>query len=141
MSTSRILAASEVAALVEDDEHGQSLSVRFDNQCVLIPEPPHRHRLPKMVAKSYSLPLWKRRSSSLSGSSSPETDVFVPEHVILRVPIPRQVFSKLVEQFIAECQAVSLAKRNPRRVLVTLFLNHSPRAWFSARHPVLTPPR
>ncbi|KAG2031190.1 hypothetical protein BDR03DRAFT_973072 [Suillus americanus] len=71
-------------------EHCQ-LSVRFNDQCVLIPKHPHRHRLPRMVTKSYSLPLWKRRSSNSGGpSSSPETDAFVPEdsHVVLRVPIP-----------------------------------------------------
>lgn len=73
-----------------NDEHCQ-LSVRFNDQCVLIPKHPHRHRLPRMVTKSYSLPLWKRRSSNSGGpSSSPETDAFVPEdsHVVLRVPIP-----------------------------------------------------
>ncbi|OJA12842.1 hypothetical protein AZE42_02425 [Rhizopogon vesiculosus] len=79
MSTSRTPAALEVRPHVDDDEHGQSLSVRFDDQCILIPELPNRHRLPKMVAKSYSLPLWKRRSSSLGGSPSLETDAFVPE--------------------------------------------------------------
>ncbi|KAG1879860.1 hypothetical protein F4604DRAFT_1752096 [Suillus subluteus] len=73
-----------------NDEHCQ-LSVRFNDQCVLIPKHPPRHRLPRMVTKSYSLPLWKRRSSNSGGpSSSPETDAFVPEdsHVVLRVPIP-----------------------------------------------------
>ncbi|KAG2131702.1 uncharacterized protein EDB93DRAFT_931652 [Suillus bovinus] len=73
-----------------NDEHCQ-LSVRFDDQCVLIPKHSHRHRLPRMVTKSYSLPLWKRRPSNSGGpSSSPETDAFVPEdsHVVLRVPIP-----------------------------------------------------
>lgn len=74
-----------------NDEHCQ-LSVRFNDQCILIPKHPQRHRLPRMVTKSYSLPLWKRRPSSSGGSSSssPETDTFVPEdsHVVLRVPIP-----------------------------------------------------
>lgn len=72
------------------DEHCQ-LSVRFNDQCILIPKHPQRHRLPRMVTKSYSLPLWKRRPSSSGGpSSSPEADTFVPEdsHVVLRVPIP-----------------------------------------------------
>jgi len=90
MSTTRTL---EIRARVDNDEHGHNLSVRFDDQCVLIPdsELPHRLRLPKMVTKSYSLPLWKRRSSSLGGLSSPETDVILPEasHIVLRVPIPR----------------------------------------------------
>ncbi|KAG0693791.1 hypothetical protein DFH29DRAFT_963010 [Suillus ampliporus] len=89
MSTSsRIPAPLDVCARA-NDEHCQ-LSVRFDDQCVLIPKHSHRHRLPRMVTKSYSLPLWKRRASSSGGSASPETDAFVPEdsHVILRVPIP-----------------------------------------------------
>lgn len=88
MSTSRHTPLD--ICLQANDEHCQ-LSVRFDDQCVLIPKHPHRHRLPRIVTKSYSLPLWKRRPSNAGGpSSSPETDAFVPEdsHVILRVPIP-----------------------------------------------------
>ncbi|KAF7785210.1 hypothetical protein Agabi119p4_1375 [Agaricus bisporus var. burnettii] len=88
-------------------------AVRFDDQCVLIPEPsPPRSRRPKVVTKSYSLPLWKRRTSPTPASDSecaydgggggggpktPTTTAFPssPEetHVVLRVPIPSFVRS------------------------------------------------
>ncbi|KAF8638681.1 hypothetical protein AX17_002026 [Amanita inopinata Kibby_2008] len=67
--------------------------VRFDNKCILIPEQ-HRKRS-RVVTKSVSLPLWKRRSSQLSDTestedpSSPVTPTAPEEtHVIIKVPIP-----------------------------------------------------
>ncbi|KAJ8591604.1 hypothetical protein M405DRAFT_99993 [Rhizopogon salebrosus TDB-379] len=117
MSTGRIPAALDIHPKVNDDEHGQSLCVRFDDQCVLIPELPHRHRLPKMVTKSYSLPLWKRRSSSLGGS--PEMDIFAPEdsHVILRVPIP---------SFSSKAQSPTRARRSDPKPLSPCLVQRSP---------------
>ncbi|KAG5651766.1 hypothetical protein H0H81_007548 [Sphagnurus paluster] len=65
--------------------------VRFDNECILIPE---RSKRPKLV-KSYSLPLWKKRSSDSEGEghstvsrrrASPSTE---DTHVLFKVPIPR----------------------------------------------------
>ncbi|KAI0063238.1 hypothetical protein BV25DRAFT_1824830 [Artomyces pyxidatus] len=35
--------------------------VRFDDACILIPLPPSRSLLPKLLSKSYSLPLFKRK--------------------------------------------------------------------------------
>ncbi|KAH7907194.1 hypothetical protein BJ138DRAFT_1182594 [Hygrophoropsis aurantiaca] len=65
--------------------------VRFNAQCVLIPEASRQHK-PKMVTRSFSLPLWKRRASSAPGTpGSPEKpDPFSSEehHVVLRVPLP-----------------------------------------------------
>ena len=37
--------------------------VRFEEQCVLIPDPAPSSRLPRLVTKSYSLPLWRRKGS------------------------------------------------------------------------------
>ncbi|KAF9445604.1 hypothetical protein P691DRAFT_260279 [Macrolepiota fuliginosa MF-IS2] len=64
--------------------------VRFDSECVLIPEYSSRRR-PRMVTKSYSLPLWKRRSPSLPDEDAPAPPLSTsPEdtHVVIRVPIP-----------------------------------------------------
>ncbi|KAI6137089.1 hypothetical protein F5141DRAFT_1059995 [Pisolithus sp. B1] len=67
-------------------------SVRFDTQCVVIPEPSPRSRRPRLVTKTYSVPLWKRRGSTsnssepdLVHSQSPEVD----NHVVLKLSLPR----------------------------------------------------
>ena len=74
--------------------------VRFDNECVLIPKTsPTRSKMPVVLTKSYSLPLWKKRSNHLSdedvedaagSSSQPQS----PEdnRVTIKVPIPTSVF-------------------------------------------------
>ncbi|KIJ60120.1 hypothetical protein HYDPIDRAFT_43522 [Hydnomerulius pinastri MD-312] len=83
------LTTTATAVIESIDEHGSS--VRFDTQCVVIPEPAPRPRMPRVVTKSYSLPLWKRRAASQTGSSgSVESESFSPEenHVVLRVPLP-----------------------------------------------------
>lgn len=66
--------------------------VRFDNECVLIPD---RSKRPRMLSKSYSLPLWKKKQSHTSDS---DTEVVSPSlassddaRVVLKVPIPRYV--------------------------------------------------
>ncbi|KAG6817291.1 hypothetical protein H0H87_010633 [Tephrocybe sp. NHM501043] len=63
--------------------------VRFDSECVLIPEPSKRSK----PMKTYSLPLWKKRSTdaevdaaSSSSRSPPSPEV---THVVFKVPIPR----------------------------------------------------
>ncbi|KAF9007878.1 hypothetical protein BDQ17DRAFT_1350153 [Cyathus striatus] len=43
--------------------------VRFDNECVLIPDT-HRTKSPRMLTKSYSLPLWKRRNTPSSDTEA-----------------------------------------------------------------------
>lgn len=60
--------------------------VRFDNECVLIPEPT---RKPKMVTKSYTLPLWKKKGHNASPVSDAELDVNEDIHLVLKVPVPR----------------------------------------------------
>ncbi|GBE81487.1 hypothetical protein BKA93DRAFT_822660 [Sparassis latifolia] len=61
------------------------LRVRFDEECVLIPEPISPSRMPRLVRKSYSLPLWKRKSPDSVLSSSPEME---DEHVVFTVSVP-----------------------------------------------------
>ncbi|KAF8642870.1 hypothetical protein AX16_009376 [Volvariella volvacea WC 439] len=68
--------------------------VRFDQECVLIPDPQPSKRA-RMLTKSYSLPLWKKRHSTSPAadseanddptSSSPHPD---DTHVVIKVPIP-----------------------------------------------------
>lgn len=64
--------------------------VRFSDECVLIPESPRAKR--RMLTKSYSLPLWKRKPTQFSDSEadeSPSTFNNVEEtRVVLKVPLP-----------------------------------------------------
>ncbi|KAF5355914.1 hypothetical protein D9756_004374 [Leucocoprinus leucothites] len=86
--------ASESSTSSENDGR----MVRFDNECVLIPEYTSR-KGPRVVTKSYSLPLWKRRGAAVSdseGTDDPSSSTSAPllssspdeTHVVLRVPIP-----------------------------------------------------
>jgi len=83
------MAAFEPQSPASSDNDGRV--VRFDNECVLIPEYSSQ-RGPRVVTRSYSLPLWKRRGAPTSetdaihdlSSNSPEET-----HVVIRVPIPR----------------------------------------------------
>ncbi|KAF8060813.1 hypothetical protein FPV67DRAFT_1673651 [Lyophyllum atratum] len=81
--TAILLAASST------DVDGNSRVVRFDNECVLIPAPSKR---PK-ISKTYSLPLWKKRSSDCEpeATTSSSRVSLSPEetHVVFKVPIPR----------------------------------------------------
>ncbi|CAA7267749.1 unnamed protein product [Cyclocybe aegerita] len=70
--------------------------VRFDNECVLIPEVSRKRSM--VLTKSYSLPLWKKRGSQMSDSEAEDAGAVrsqgarspSPEdsRVVLRVPIP-----------------------------------------------------
>ncbi|KAF9259189.1 hypothetical protein L218DRAFT_1080018 [Marasmius fiardii PR-910] len=64
--------------------------VRFDSECVLIPEL-HKSKKPLMVTKSYAIPLWKRRATS--GESSEETQDSPSSSpttggVVFKLPLP-----------------------------------------------------
>ncbi|KAG5338530.1 hypothetical protein C0989_007156 [Termitomyces sp. Mn162] len=63
--------------------------VRFDSECVLIPEPFKRSK----ATKTYTLPLWKKRindtdADAAAGSSSPLAQSPEETHVVFKVPIP-----------------------------------------------------
>ena len=70
--------------------------VRFDKECVLIPESLKQKRS-MVVTRAYSLPLWKRRGHSESDfedSAHPSERTPSPEEarVFIKVPIPTLVF-------------------------------------------------
>lgn len=74
--------------------------VHFDNECVIIPDPEPRKNRPKIVTKSYSLPLWKRRTSpspvvpaapGVSELGEREAQTPMDEHVVVKLPLPRCV--------------------------------------------------
>jgi hypothetical protein len=69
--------------------------VRFDKECVLIPESPKQKRS-MVVTRAYSLPLWKRRGQSesdIEDSAHPSERTPSPEEarVFIKVPIPTLV--------------------------------------------------
>ncbi|KAF8837248.1 hypothetical protein BDN67DRAFT_973227 [Paxillus ammoniavirescens] len=91
MSTTTLTTSATALTSTSEPFDERASCVRFHTQCVVIPERAHRPRLPRVVTKSYSLPLWKRRasSSSFSGSTEAERDLpFEENHVVLRVPLP-----------------------------------------------------
>ncbi|KAJ7668252.1 hypothetical protein B0H17DRAFT_1335960 [Mycena rosella] len=57
--------------------------VRFDAECVLIPDVPFASsKRPRMLTKSYSLPLWRKQRPQREEEQ---------EHVVLKVALPRCV--------------------------------------------------
>lgn len=68
---------------------GEERVVRFDNECVLIPESPSlKTKRPMILTKSYSLPLWKKRASGSNVALS-DTELDQDVQVVLKVPVPR----------------------------------------------------
>ena len=85
------LSTAPIDSSNNSDELLPTPKVRFDHECVLIPDPTPVSRLPRLVTKSYSLPLWKRKRE-LSVDSEPE----VPDdHVVFKVSVPRSVHACL----------------------------------------------
>ncbi|KAI1789169.1 hypothetical protein LXA43DRAFT_1022164 [Ganoderma leucocontextum] len=64
----------------------RSPKVRFDHDCVVIPDPVPASRLPRLVTKSYSLPLWKRKRDPSQVSES--EDEPSEDHVVFKVSVP-----------------------------------------------------
>ncbi|KAI5997830.1 hypothetical protein F5J12DRAFT_850638 [Pisolithus orientalis] len=93
MSTLTVVAVEGAAVSMHADPNDERSSVRFDSQCVVIPELSPRSRRPRLVTKTYSVPLWKRRGST-SGSSGPDSSrqpacPEVDKHVVLKLSLPR----------------------------------------------------
>ena len=89
--------AARTPAVFDDDDIECRQVVQFDDTCVLIPDPVVQSRMPRLVKKSYSLPLWRRRSSSnppldvaevLPGTSSPTEE---KSGMVFTVSVPRSV--------------------------------------------------
>ena len=78
--------------------------VRFDNECVLIPKTSlSRSKMPVVLTKSYSLPLWKKRTPHFSDSdvedpagSSAQPQSSEDNRVTIKVPIPTFVNSSFL---------------------------------------------
>ncbi len=80
--------ASSSASIIER-------SVRFDDECVLIPQCPSK-KPGLLVIKSYILPWWKRKTSPHNrGNGANESNTISSsddrEHITLKVPLPRSV--------------------------------------------------
>ncbi|KAI0960959.1 hypothetical protein AcV7_000193 [Taiwanofungus camphoratus] len=63
--------------------------VRFSLECVLIPDPVPQPRMPRLVKKSYTLPLWKKRGQDPSAISDSEQDSKDDDHIVFKVSVPR----------------------------------------------------
>ncbi|KAF9235716.1 hypothetical protein BU15DRAFT_51080, partial [Melanogaster broomeanus] len=86
---SAVALAPTVPAIEPVDDHPSY--VRFDTQCVVIPEPTQRTRMPSFVTRPYSISLWKRRVSGPSGSTKLEDPTSREDHVVLRILLPKYV--------------------------------------------------
>lgn len=96
------------------DDHGSA--VRFEPQCVVIPDPAHRSRRPRVVTKSYALPLWKRRTSP--ARPCPPEDAPLEEnqsHLVLRVPLPTHVSSSPVDILAAHTDSAPVFRADLTR--------------------------
>ncbi|KZT68853.1 hypothetical protein DAEQUDRAFT_766046 [Daedalea quercina L-15889] len=75
---------------VEDSPVCVGQRVRFEADCVLIPDPSPVSRLPRLVTKSYAVPLWRKRNQGQEPSSvsDSEAEVRDDEHVVFKVSVP-----------------------------------------------------
>ena len=81
--------------------------VRFDNECVLIPKSSlSRSKMPVVLTKSYSLPLWKRKTTQFSDSDpeDPAGSSAQPSsednRITIKVPIPTFVLLNFTFVFL-----------------------------------------
>lgn len=90
-------ATSSIALPNTMEYDGYGRVVRFDAECVLIPDSEPWSKRPRLLTKSYSLPLWRRKAQQLSDSEGgDDTTTAVPPspeetHVVLKLPIPTYV--------------------------------------------------
>lgn len=87
------IVSTAMRAAMTTDEDASTPAVQFDDTCVVIPDPVVQSRMPRLVRKSYSLPLWRKRSNSnppldtVEIAGSPEDR----SGVSFTVPLPRCV--------------------------------------------------
>ncbi|KAH0838893.1 hypothetical protein J3R83DRAFT_7320 [Lanmaoa asiatica] len=138
MSTGESATSTPGPTIEPPDERGGA--VRFESQCVVIPDPAHWLRRPRVVTKSYALPLWKRRASSASPSTSapPEDTSFDDNqsHLVLRVPLP--IFSLKPRPMARSVDDTPLP---PCLVHHPQHLGSAPRRARTPRKPSLSPSR
>ncbi|KAL7285870.1 hypothetical protein ACG7TL_000981 [Trametes sanguinea] len=87
-----IACTANSSSVTDSDDTPVTPKVRFDQDCVLIPDPVPSSRLPRLVTKSYSLPLWKRKHRDPPVVSDSEEDLN-DDHVVFKVSVPRSVSS------------------------------------------------
>ena len=89
LSPSFVSLSTATVSESESDDAPATPKVRFEQECVLIPDPVPMSRMPRLVTKSYSLPLWKRkRDPSVLSESEDDTP---EDHVVFKVSVPRSV--------------------------------------------------
>lgn len=78
--------------------------VQFDDTCVVIPDPVTQSRMPRLIKKSYSLPLWRKRSHS-NPPPEPEAQLASsPEDragMSITVSVPRLVSITLPKRLVS----------------------------------------
>ncbi|KAI0757462.1 hypothetical protein C8Q80DRAFT_102176 [Daedaleopsis nitida] len=85
-SPSFVSLATALPASPDPDDAPPTPKVRFEQECVLIPDVIPISKLPRLVTKSYSLPLWKRkRSPSVVSESEDEPP---EDQVVFKVSVP-----------------------------------------------------
>ncbi|OSD05751.1 hypothetical protein PYCCODRAFT_1405602 [Trametes coccinea BRFM310] len=82
-----IACTANSSSVTDSDDTPITPKVRFDQDCVLIPDPVPSSRLPRLVTKSYSLPLWKRKHRDPPVVSDSEEDLN-DDHVVFKVSVP-----------------------------------------------------
>ncbi|KAI0825281.1 hypothetical protein BC628DRAFT_1320272 [Trametes gibbosa] len=117
-----------LSAADSDNPHLAPPRVRFDHECILIPDPLPNSRLPRLVTKSYSLPLplWRRKQREPSVVSDSEDDA--EDHVVFKVSVPSLT-----------TKARSPSRDAARRPLVSCLV-HSPPHTSSSSHSDPTSP-
>ncbi|KDQ52965.1 hypothetical protein JAAARDRAFT_61551 [Jaapia argillacea MUCL 33604] len=95
------VASSSSASGSSPESDGMDRVVRFDSDCVLIPEAPPRSRRPRIVMKSYSLPLWNRNKLSDAAEVEPHDE----GHVLFKVSVPRIITKSPRPGQLSECSS------------------------------------
>lgn len=134
MTSTLTRSASETVVALAPAVHEERV-VRFNDECILIPE--SRPRRPRLLSKSYSLPLWKKKPQSSASDSDPDDG----SNAGFKVPMPRSVPYINSYQFfilLSERCAASWANLALRVEVVILLCSHA-LSIVNPRHPC--PPR
>ncbi|KAL4255958.1 hypothetical protein AB1N83_011994 [Pleurotus pulmonarius] len=132
MTSTTILSSATPTGSITSSSSSSRI-VRFESECVLIPEAQHRSKRHLMATRTYSMPLWKRRSSNGFHSDTSATDdptspaglSSSPEdrHIVLKLPVP---------SFMAKPQSPT---RSPTIKPLSPCIRHTPSGRFLASPP------